>query len=103
MVVRLALATGATSTAIATAPLVVVGYDPAKVTERAPVTTASGIEYAPWLTVERFLALGWERREFRVLAHTLPVGTGVDGLLDLDFFRGRRLTIDFREGVIDLD
>ncbi len=34
----------------------------------------------------------------QVSCHTLPPSAGVDGLLGLDFFRGERLTVDFRTG-----
>lgn len=86
---RLALDTGATSTIANTAVLVAAGYDPALVAERDRVTTASGVEYAPRVSVIRLSALGVECKSFPVLAHTLPPGTTVDGLLGLDDFRGR--------------
>jgi hypothetical protein len=66
------------------------------------VTTGSGAVFVPRLSVSRFRALGQERTAFPVLAHTLPPGTGVDGVLGLDFLRGFALTIDFRTGQIDL-
>jgi hypothetical protein len=34
--------------------------------------------------------------------HSLPLRAGVDGLLGLNFLRGQRLSIDFREGAITL-
>ena len=83
--------------------LMLVGHDPAGVPERLPTTTASGVEYVPRLTINRLDVLGQQRTDFPVLAHTLPPSAGVDGLLGLDFFRGRKLTLDFRTGVITLD
>ena len=33
----------------------------------------------------------------------LPAAIAIDGLLGLDFLRGTRLTIDFRNGTIDVE
>ena len=97
-VLRLALDTGATATLVNIAMLVGVGYDPALAPTRVQVTTGSGVEYVPRVTLSRIRALGQERVDFGVLGHTLPPSAGVDGLLGLDFFRGRSVTIDFRAG-----
>jgi len=97
-VLRLALDTGATATIVNAAMLVAVGYDPAPAPDRVQVTTGSGVEYAPRVKVDKFVALGQERVDFQVLGHTLPPSAGVDGLLGLDFLRGQMLTLDFRNG-----
>jgi hypothetical protein len=60
------------------------------------VTTGSGVEFAPRVELQRLTALGLERYGLQVLGHTLPASSGVDGLLGLDFFRGLRLSVDFR-------
>jgi len=98
----LALDTGATTTMINTAKLVSIGYDPASSHDRVEVTTGSGIEFVPRLTVQKIQALGQERESFPLIAHTLPPSASVDGLLGLDFFRGRELRINFRRGQIVL-
>jgi hypothetical protein len=102
-VVRLALDTGATHTMSNWNPVILMSYDPATAPDRAEVATASGIEFSPQLLVSQIEALGRTRRDFTVLCHTLPPSTTVDGLLGLDFFRGSRLSIDFREGTISVD
>jgi predicted aspartyl protease len=99
----LAVDTGATSTLVNVAMLVAIGCEPALAADRVQVTTGSGVEFAPRVELQRLAALGQERFEFPVLGHTLPPSAGVDGLLGLDFFRGLRLTIDFRAGQLDLD
>ena len=99
---RLALDTGATYSMIRTAKLVSIGYDPATSPDRLQMTTASGIEFVPRLTIDRLAVLGQEPFSFPVLAHTLPPSASVDGLLGLDFFRGQQLTPDFRSGQITL-
>jgi predicted aspartyl protease len=100
--VQLALDTGANTTLIRPAILVAIGYDPAASPDRVQMTSASGIEFVARLSVDRLDALGQQQMNFPVLAHTLPPTATIDGLLGLDFLRGRRLTIDFRKGQITL-
>lgn len=101
-VLRLAIDTGATGTVVSVGMLVAIGYDPALVPDRVQVTTGSGVEFAPRVVLDRIMALGQERMRFPVLGHTLPPSAGVDGLLGLDFFYGRCLTIDFHAGHVTL-
>lgn len=101
-VLRLALDTGATSTVVNVAMLVAIGYDPGLAPDPVQVTTGSGVEFVPRLTLDKLVALGRERTDFPVLCHTLPPSAGVDGLLGLDFLRGQTLTLDFRNGRMTL-
>ena len=101
-VLRLALDTGATGTVINVGMLVALGYDPALVPERIQVTTGSGVEFVPRITLHKITALGQEHTSFPVLGHTLPPSAGIDGLLGLDFVRGQTLTVDFRTGTLTL-
>lgn len=101
-VLRLALDTGATSTIVNVGMLVAIGCDPALVPDRIQVTTGSGVEFVPRVTLDRIVALGQERGAFPALAHTLPPSAGVDGLLGLDFLRGQSVTIDLRNGRVTL-
>lgn len=100
VLLRLALDTGATRTLIDPGFLVSAGYDLSQVPTRVPATTASGTIQVLRLPVLRFRALGQERTNFPVLAHTPPPSASFDGLLGLDFVRGQTLTIDFRQGQI---
>jgi hypothetical protein len=97
------LDTGATRTMINEHHAVFLGYDPAAAPERVEMTTASSIEHAPLITVDRLEALGHIRTSFLILSHTLPNKADVDGVLGLDFFRGRKLTLDFRIGLLTLE
>ena len=63
----------------------------------------NGVTFAAYIAVEHLSALGQERRDLAVLAHTLPPISSVDGVLGLDFFRDRRLLIDFRLGLVLVD
>jgi predicted aspartyl protease len=82
--------------------LTTIGYDPSLVPDRTQVTTGSGVEYVPRVPASRIKALGQERTNFPVLAHTLPPSASIDGLLGLDFLRGQVLSIDFRQGQVTL-
>ncbi len=102
-IVRLALDTGATGTAINSDILVLVGYDPATASDRRQVTTGSGVTFVPRLIIEKIVALGQEHWQFPILCHTLPPSATVDGVLGLDFFRGHKLVVDFRIGMVIVD
>ena len=101
--VRLALDTGATYTMISRETAAELGYDLTAVDGALPLITASGTETAAVINLERIEALEQERRNFPVACHNLPEGTPFDGLLGLDFFRGQKLTIDFRSGLVTLE
>ncbi len=70
--------------------------------DRVQVTTGSGVEFVPYVRLDKIRSLGKERLAFPVLGHTLPPSAGVDGLLGLDFFRDQSLTLDFRIGRVTL-
>src|SRR5215210_1614451 len=99
-VLRFILDTGATTSMLNQDTAILLGYDPADASPGMQITTASGIELVSTIILERLVVLGQERVNFPVLCHTLPPGTEVDGVLGLDFFRGRRLTLDFRVGLV---
>lgn len=101
-VLSLALDTGATSTVVSQSRLLQLGYDPTAHSDRVQATTGSGVVFVLRITLSRIAALGQEHADFPVLGHTLPPGAGVDGLLGLDFMRGYRLTVDFRDGHVGL-
>lgn len=96
-ILRLALDTGATVTLINAARLVALGYGPGASERRVRVTTGSGVEYIPRISIRSLACLGARRSRFSVIAHTLPPSATVDGLLGLDFLRNHRLSIDFRK------
>ena len=102
-ILALALDTGATATLINQSRLMQIGYDPAAQPDRLQITTGSGVEFVPRITVSKITALGQEHNAFPVLGHTLPPSAGVDGLLGLDFFRGQELIVNFRTGQISLN
>lgn len=102
-ITHLALDTGATPTLIGWDALDMAGYRPADAIGHVEMTTGSGTELVPKIRLKRVDALGKQRRGLEIVAHTLPKGASVDGLLGLDFFRKTRLTIDFRKFHVQLD
>jgi hypothetical protein len=100
--VELLLDTGGTSSLISSTILITLGYDPDASTDRVQVTMGGGIIVCPRVAVNRLTAIGQHRIGFPVLAHALPSGAGVDGLLGSEFLRGHRLKLDFRSGSITL-
>jgi len=100
-IVRLALDTGATGSMINWDVAVLLGYDPASVKERIQITTSSGVEFAPRIAIKKVQIMGRSLENFLMLCHTLPPSATVDGLLGLDFFRGERLILDLRAGIVD--
>jgi len=102
-IAHLALDTGATGPLVNWDIAVLLGYDPAVIRERIRVTTGTSVEFAPQIVVQRVEALGREQTDFPIVCHTLPPSAAVDGVLGLDFFRGARLTVDFRKGLVTLE
>ena len=100
-IVRLALDTGATISMINWDVAVLLGYDPASMKERIQITTGSGVEFAPRITMKKIEVTGRSLENFLMLCHTLPPSATVDGLLGLDFFRGVRLILDLQLGIVD--
>lgn len=99
----LLLDTGALSTVISIELVEHIGYDVAQAPQPVRIITASRVQRAHRVPVAKVMALGKERRDFPVIAHTLPPVARVDGVLGLDFFRGHRLIVDLREGWVRLD
>lgn len=99
---RLRLDTGATHTLIRATMLELVGFRPADMTRPRRFRSATGGGEAPTLVLRQLLALGHTRTEFRVAAYDPPPAVSGDGLLGLDFLRGRVLTLDFARGRVGL-
>ena len=101
--VRMALDTGASRTSLDRQIATDLGFEITQSTETVQIATGSMYETVPVIRAERIEALGNQRENLPILCKSLPPGLTIDGLLGLDFFRGQRLTIDFREGLITLD
>ena len=102
-VIRLALDTGATGSMVNWDLIVLLGYDPAGTPNRIQMTTGSGVEFVPVVSIQKIQAMNLIQSNFSILCHTLPPSATVDGVLGLDFFRGRKLSIDLRRGKVEVE
>jgi predicted aspartyl protease len=99
---QMAIDTGASRTLISNSILTIAGYDPSASMSHIQMTTGSGVERVPVVTIAGLRVLGREKRMWPIIGHTLPPSASIDGLLGLDFFRGLELKVDFRNGLIDV-
>jgi aspartyl protease family protein len=60
----------------------------------------SGYEIVPVISVNKFHCMGDLLENFEILAHTLPFGAYVDGLLGMDFMGGFEVEIKLYSGEI---
>ncbi len=102
-VIRLALDTGATGCMVNWDLIVLLGYDPAAIPNRIQMTTGSGVEFVPVVSIQKIQAMNLIQSDFSILCHTLPPSATVDGVLGLDFFRGKKLSIDLRQGKVEIE
>lgn len=98
----MALDTGAVRTVIPTETTLAIGYDPA-VAKRIEIVTASGMEFAPLLTVRAIRCLGQTVKGVEVVCHDLPAQSPVKGLLGLNFLRHFHVHLDFPRKRLVLD
>lgn len=99
---KLALDTGATDSVVSSTRLSWAGFDVTEAHNQVQIIMGGNVVEAPVVQVTRIEALGLTRTDFPVLAHTLPAGATVDGVLGLDFLRNQTLLIDFKTGRLDL-
>lgn len=97
---RLLLDTGSTYTIISQEMLDNIGCSPTIAKKRQRIVTGSGYEIVPVVCLSRFHCLGKSVEDFEVLAHTLPFGTYVDGLLGMDFMNRFEVEIKIGPGEI---
>jgi hypothetical protein len=97
---RMALDTGAGETIILPEILDQLGYNPRHGEAITKVRSAVAEEPGYLLRVVRFRALGHEFTDFRIHAHDLPEGVGIDGLLGLNFLRHFNYEIRSGDGKI---
>lgn len=101
-VVRLLVDTGSVHTILPVEVLESVGCSPAGSSEHVRLITGSGYLIVPRVRVSWFQCLGQKENEKAVVAHTLPFGILVDGLLGMDFLRSFNARLLITEGIIEL-
>ncbi len=100
VVVRLLVDTGASQTVLPVEVVEAVGCDTSHPLYTTRMTSANGVIVAPVVTVAWLHCLGQRIEDFPVVAHTLPTGTFVDGLLGIDFLDHCRAVISVGEAEI---
>ena len=91
-----AVDTGATISLINSSVMNALGYKQQDSIGATQTITASKRETVYEYSIDNIMAIGLIRRNFKVISRSLPVGLGIDGLLGLNFFKDKELTIDFK-------
>jgi predicted aspartyl protease len=99
---KFAVDTGATKSLIDADVMTKLGYKPQDCIGTTQTITASKRETVYEYSLDNIMALGLIRRNFKVISRSLPLGLGIDGLLGLNFFKHKELTIDFKLSEIQL-
>ena len=97
-----AVDTGATISLIDADVMTALGYKQQNSIRTTHTITASKNETVYEYELDNIMAIGLIRRNFKVISRKLPMGFGIDGLLGLNFFKNKELTIDFKLSEIQL-
>jgi hypothetical protein len=97
---RLVLDTGAALSTIEPGILDELGYSARQGEAITTLRSAVAEEPGYLLRVARLRALGHEAADFRIHAHDLPGGLGIDGLIGLNFLRQFNYEVRSSEGRI---
>lgn len=97
---RLLLDTGSAYTLISQEILESIGCSPAVPKRTQRIITGSGYEIVPVVLAKKFHCMGKFLENYEILAHTLPFGTYVDGLLGMDFLGRFEVEIKLYSGEI---
>lgn len=100
--IKMIFDTGATYTMIPWEIAEALGYQSEVSKRRVILTTASGVERAPLITLSSVQVLGAKVENVEVAVHDLPPSSHVDGLLGLSFIRNFKVSLDFEQGVLEL-
>jgi predicted aspartyl protease len=92
--------TGAAFSLLSPAILRAIGIDPLQAVMHQRIATANGYVVAPVATIPRLECLGQRFDQYRVLAHALPFGSALNGVLGMDFLERFPLRFDLDLGVI---
>jgi predicted aspartyl protease len=96
----LALDTGASHSVIDFTCLLMAGYSKSDFNQTVQIETAKGIIEGCTLPIQNFTVLGVSVPNWSICTYDFienEVLSGIDGVLGLDFFRQRVLTLDFQK------
>jgi len=101
--IRMALDTASTFGALTPDAVARLGFDLSQVKSQQTIATASQILTVPQITVPT-VTLGTETiGDLLFLVMPLPLPLGVKGLLGLNFMRHFKVTLDFEQGLLNLE
>lgn len=102
-VINLLVDTGSTYTILPVEVLESIGLSPAESEEHERIATGSGYIIAPKVRIRTLSTLGKEFRRAVVIAHTLPFGGPIDGLLGVDILSRLKARISVANDTIEVD
>jgi aspartyl protease family protein len=102
-VINLLVDTGSTYTILPVEVLESTGLSPAESERHQRIATGSGYVIAPVVRVRRLSTLGRHFHRFPVIAHTLPFGGPIDGLLGMDVLSQLKAKIAVAYGSIEVE
>jgi predicted aspartyl protease len=100
VVVELLVDTGAAFSLLAPTILRAVGIDPAQARAQQRLATVNGYVVAPVVIIPRLQCLGQHCHQCQALAHTLPFGSSINGVLGMNFLERFPLRFELDLGVI---
>lgn len=100
---RLPLDTGSTHSVLSRDSLAGYGLKPDRGTPHRRIITGSGRTSAPTIIIPELRVGAISLLNFQVFAMDFPERAGIEGVLGLDFLRGRKVTLDFRQGLLDIE
>jgi predicted aspartyl protease len=99
-VVTLLIDCGSSHMMLAWEALVSLKADPALSKVRRPIATLNGVVYMPEVVLDEFHALGRRVEGMPVLAHSMPPGIKIDGVLGMNFLRRFDTDLNFKQATI---
>lgn len=104
--VRLLLDTGASNTVIDLTTVILNGYEHNDNVGKVQIETAKGLIEARVFKIKELSSLSIRKTNLEIIAYDF-IGNGIvsefDGVLGLDFFKGRKICIDFIKLEITID
>ena len=101
--INLLVDTGSTYTILPSEVLESVGLSPAESKDHQRIATGSGYIIAPVVRVRQLSTLGKQFHRLAVIAHTLPFGGPIDGLLGMDLLVRLRAKIIVSAATIEVE
>ena len=101
-VAKLLVDCGASQVILSWATLIALKLDPAASQIRRPIVTANGLVYLPEVTLDEFHAFGQRFLQLPVLAHNIPLGTQVNGVLGMNFLRRFDTCLNFKQATMQI-